>query len=488
MTFKIAIGGIEHETNTFCAGEVQLSDFNIERGHSITDTNRGVRSYIGGMLDAAAALGATVVPTILATTEPAGLISRSAYSRMIDDLIADIDRSLPLDAVVLALHGAGIAEGIGNIEVDICRRVRELVGSDVKIVITLDLHGNLSPKLCEFIDAAFGTHYHPHIDMFERGQDAVNIIPRLLDGSLATKVYIEKLPFLLAPVTTMYGSAAAINEMCRSMEEEPDIVSCTFFHGFPYADSLDTGASVLTVANRDAEKAKDAAKRVSRFVWDSRNEIRAKALTPEEAIRSALTSEDWPVVVLDGADNPGGGCPGDGTYLLSAMLQARLKDACFAMICDPAVVAQARHAGAGATIDVELGGKVDQMHGAPIAATAYIKALTDGRQLRRSPMGQGMQVSVGPTARLQVQGIDIVVVSDRSQVMDPEIFLMHGILVSRYRIVGVKSTNHWRAGFAGLIKRDYLADSPGLMSQDLTRYSYKLIPRPIWPLDQETGY
>lgn len=488
MSVKIAVGGIAHETNTYCSGDAQLSNFDIVRGGSLVDRHLGVRSYLGGMLDSATTLGATVIPTIAAVANPAGIISADAYRIIVDDLLAEINRALPLDAVALALHGAGMARGAENIEVDICKRVRKLVGSNVKIVITLDLHGNLNPKLSQFIDAAFGTHYHPHTDMFERGQDAINIIPSLLDGSIVPKVHIEKIPFLLAPVTTMHGPAAAVNELCRSIEGDPDIVTCTFFHGFPYADTPDAGASVLTVANGDAEKAKVAARRVARFVWNAREELRPESFSPDEAIQSALKSKDWPVALLDGADNPGGGAPGDGTYLLRAMIEAGLKDACFAAICDPQVVAQSHEAGVGATINVELGGKSDRMHGTPIAGAGYIKALTDGHFVQQSQEGRGMQVSVGRTARLQLGGIDIIVVSKPHQVYDPEIFLMHGIDASRFRIVGVKSTNKWRAGFVGLIKRDYVADTPGLMSLNLTRFSYKVTPRPIWPLDQDAAY
>jgi microcystin degradation protein MlrC len=488
MTFKLAVGGIEHETNTFRLQDAKSSDFDVVRGDALILKHEGVRSYLGGMLDAAASLGATVVPTLHADDEPSGIIDADAYAQMVDDLLLHIKRALPLDAVALALHGAGVAHGVSNIEVDICEKVRQLVGPEVKIVITLDLHGNLNPRLSELVDAAFGTRYHPHTDMFERGQDAVNIIPRLLDGSVIPELYIEKIPFLLAPVTTMYGVAAAVNDLCRQFEKDDDIVSCTFFHGFPYVDNSDLGASVLVVANGNAEKAGGAAKQIARLVWDSRETIGAQSFSPEAAVEIALSSGDWPVAVLDGADNPGGGCPGDGTYLLRAMLEADLREACYAAVCDPAVVRQSHEAGVGKTIQITLGGKTDEMHGAPIEANAYVKALTDGRFIRMSAEEKGRSMNVGPTVRLQVGGTEVIVVSERHQVYDPEIFLMHGIDVSRFKIVGIKSTNKWRDGFASIIKRDYLADSPGLMSQDLSRYDYKQIRRPLWPLDKETRY
>ncbi|WP_167481023.1 M81 family metallopeptidase [Mesorhizobium waimense] len=488
MGLKIAVGGIEHETNTFCAGETPLSDFQVERGHEIIDNHWGVRTYLGGMLDAAASLNATVVPMIFAAAEPAGPMSESSYLVFVDELLASIAKSLPLDAIALYLHGAGLATKVGNMEVDICRRIRQLVGYDVKLVVTLDLHGNLNPQLSNFVDVAFCVHNHPHTDAYERGQDAINILPRLLNGSVKPKTHIEKLPLLMVTATTMSGWAADVWALCRSIEEDPDIITCTFLHGFPWADSVDTGPSVLVVANEDADKAKDAAKRVARFVWNAREEIRPKALSPEEAIKAAVKSEDWPVVLVDGADCSGAGCPADGTYLLRAMLEAKLGDTCFAVICDPAVVVQAHQAGVGTTIAVALGGKSDKLHGAPITATAYVKSLTDGRFLIQQPMGRGARVSVGKTARLQIDGIDIVVVSNRYQPLDPEIFLSHGIDVSRCRIIGLKSLNHWRAGFQGIVKHDFLADSPGLMSQDLTRFSYNFVPRPVWPFDRETIY
>ncbi|MDX0266007.1 MlrC domain protein [Sinorhizobium meliloti] len=488
MPLRIAIGGIEHETNTFNVCDAQLVDFDINRANAVIDRNQGVRSYLGGMLDAAAAIGATVIPTINAVAMPAGVISDHAYLTIVEELVAEIKNAMPVDAVALALHGAGVARCALNIEVDICQRVRNLVGSNVKIVVTLDLHGNLSPKLSRLVDGAFGTHHHPHVDEFERGQDAINLIPRLLDGTITPMMHVEKLPFLMTPATTMYGTAADLNALCRSAEEDPEIVSCTFFHGFPFADTPDAGASVLTIANGDADKARAVAERVARQIWNSRRELGAKGLSPEEAVRRALRSKDWPVAVLDGGDDPGGGCPGDGTFLLRAMIEAGVSNACFAVMYDSSVVMQAYEAGIGSTIEIELGGKTDTRHGAPVAAKAYIKTLTDGRYVRQSPMGRGSWESLGRTVRLQIGGIDVIVLSQRDAPSDPGLLLLHGIDVSRYRIIGLKSTNHWRAGFAGLIKADYLADSPGLMSRNLTSFCYHMVRRPIWPLEKNATY
>lgn len=488
MTLKIALGGLSHETNTFQLTDAQLTSFEIERGQTIIDRNQGTRTYLGGMLDAAKEIGATVLPTLSAAATPAGIISEKAYKSLADELLDRLAQAGTVDAVAVALHGAGIAREVGNIEVDICRRVRALVGPATPIVITLDLHANLSPELAEYIDCAFCVHLHPHTDTYERGQDAVRLIPRLMDGSAKPRVHIEKLPFLMTTATTMRGHAAAINDLCRAAEKEAGMITCTYVHGFPYVDSPDSSACVLAVSDGDLAIAKATARRVAQAVWRVRSEIGMKGMAPDEAVRAAVASEQYPVAVLDGGDDPGGGCPGDSTYLLSALIRANVTDTCFAALCDPEVVKQAHKAGVGATIPVELGGKTDDRHGRPIAATAYIKALTDGEFFCQAPMGKGRHIIVGHTARLQIGRIDVVVVSKRYQPIDPEIFLVHGIDVSRYKIVGLKSTNHWRAGFEGIIKHDYLVDSPGLMSRDLKLFAYERVVRPIYPLDEGASY
>lgn len=488
MTFRIAVGGIEHETNTYRASDADLADFHVVRGNDLLSENIGVRTYLGGMLDAAATLDATVFPTLHATAEPAGVISEATYRGLLDELLERLAEALPVDAVGLSLHGAGIARGTENIEVDICRRVRDLVGPDVKIVITLDLHGNLSPELFELVDVASGTRDAPHTDMFERGRDAVSLIPQLLDGSVNPVIHLERVPLLLPPVTTLKGGAAEINRICRSFETDDDVIACTFFHGFPYADTRFCGVSVLAMTNGNATKASEIAKAVARAIWDTRANIPAKSFTPKDAVRLALAETATPVAVLDGADNTGGGCPGDGTFVLRAMLEAKPANSCFGVICDPEVVAQAHKTGPGATIEVLLGGKSDDMHGEPVAVVAYVKTLTDGRFVRTSPAGEGTLENVGRTARLQIEGVDVIVVTKRYQPFDPEIFSLHGIDVRRSKIVGLKSTNHWRAGFEGVVTSDFLADSPGLMSQDVSRFKYEQVPRPVWPLNEETTY
>lgn len=488
MTFRVAVGGIIHETNTYCKDLTRLEEFRQSRGAEIIAANRGVRSYVGGMIDAAEELGATLIPTFLGNATPSGTIAAAAYRSMLDELLAGIRAAMPVDAVALALHGAGVAEGIDDLEGHLCQAVRDVVGPEVKIVVTLDLHGNLTQAMADLVEVALGVHHYPHTDMYDRGYEAVSLIPRLLSGELKPVTHVETIPMLLTTTTTFHGPASAVNELCQELEQQPGIIDCTFFHGFPYTDIPQVGIHILCTANGDRALARETARKVARFIWERREQFRPDTLTPAEAIARALAAEGGPVIINDTADNPGGGSPGDATHLLRAMLEARLENACFGFMYDPEVVAQAHAAGVGSTIQVRLGGKYDDFHGAPLELTAYVKSLTDGRFIRQSPMGQGARVDQGKTVRLQVDGLEIIVASVRSQTLDAEIFLLHGIDVSRCKIVALKSSQHFRAAFEPIARAIVTADSPGLTTLRIEAFPRERTRRPCWPLDPECQY
>jgi microcystin degradation protein MlrC len=488
VSFRVALGGIAHETNTYCTGTTDLAAFRpILRGEHIIATHRGVRSYLGGMIAAAEELGAVLVPTLWAWAEPSGVIAADVYASLLDELLAGISAALPLDAVALALHGAGVAEGVDDLEGHLCRAVRSVVGPAVKIVVSLDLHGNITQTMADAVEGLFGVHEYPHTDMYERGHEAVMLIPRLLAGGVRPVSHVESVPLLLPPSPSGLYPAQAVNRLCAELEERHRLIDCTFFHGFPYADVPLVGVHIVATADGDRALARSCAREVARWVWAHREEFRPTVWSPAEAIRQALALEGGPIVINETSDNPGGGAPGDGTHLLRAMLVARLRGVCFGFIYDPEVAEVAHRVGVGATIAVELGGKADALHGGPLPLTAYVKCLSDGRFVRTA-MGRGAPVDLGKTARLQVDGVDILVSSFREQVFDPEVFLLHGIDVIRYTIVALKSAQHFRAGFAALARAIITADSPGLTTVQIGGFPRRRGPGLLWPLDVGAQY
>ena len=278
-----------------------------------------------------------------------------------------------------------------------------------------------------------------------------------------------------------------IPENCLDLEKRPGVIDCTFFHGFPYTDTPLVGAHLTATTEGDLELARKTAQEAASFLWERREDFRCESLSCEEALERALRVGKAPVVINETSDNPGGGAPGDGTHLLRAMLEAGVKNACFGFIVDGVSARAAHEAGVGATLELELGGRYDELHGAPLAVRAYVKGLHDGH-FRWQKMLRGVQAGLGPMARLVIDGIDVIVTSNRSQTFDAEVFAQLGIDVMRYKLVALKSSNHFRAGFQDLAAQIITADPPGLTTHRIEVFDRKRAPGPLWPLDPDTSW
>lgn len=483
---KIVIAEVMHETNTFSNVPTTRDLFELwewARGEEIVSAHRGVRDFLGGMVDAAEERGIEVVGAFAASAYPAGTITRETYEALRDELLSGIAAAGDADAICLSLHGAGVAEGIDDLEGALLEAVRQQVGYEIPLVVTLDLHGNITDQMIAEADILLGVHLYPHTDCYERGKEAVELAEKMVKGTLVPRMYRAKLPLIVPTSTTNISPAKDINEVCYQWEQKPGVVDCAFFHGFPYTDIPELGVTVVAVTNNDEKLAQQAAEDVARVIWEKREEFSLDILSPQEGLELAKAATAYPVVINETSDNPGGGTPGDGTYLLRAMLEADLEDACFGFIYDPEVAALAHDKGVGSTIQVRLGGKTDQLHGAPIELTAYVKALTDGSFITSSPMGKGSPVHLGKSVRLQANGVDILVCSVKTQVLDEQIFLLHGIDVTKYKIVSLKSSQHFRASFEPIAAQIITVDSPGLTTLQFTSFDYKRLNRPVYPLD-----
>lgn len=491
---RIVIGEIAHETNTFCPGPTTEDHFRARgwySGEDVIARHRGIRTDIGGMIAAAEAGGHEVVPTLTTWAEPWGTISRDTYDRLLGELLAGLRAALdsgPVDAVCLALHGAGVADGIDDFEGALLTEVRATVGVAVPILVTLDLHGNLTQTMADEASVLLGCHFYPHVDMYERGIEAVQLAEQIRRGDFKPAASLVLPPMLISTSTTDISPARDINALCAGWEENPEIVDVTFFHGFPYTDIPRSGVAIIATAKNDPNLAREAATDVARGLWAKRQEFALEPNSPEDAIQQALAVEGRPVVINETADNPGGGAPGDATHLLRAMLDAGLAETCFGCMCDAETAAQAHEAGLGQTIDVQLGGKGGPLYGKTIEAKATVEALTDGKYIATSPMMTGVPWDLGPSARLKIDGIDVVVTTRRSQVFDPEIFRIHGIDVRQCKIVGLKSSQHFRAGFAPIAADIIRADTPGTTSIDLFALPFQRLEGPVWPLQSDTEW
>ncbi|WP_265920350.1 M81 family metallopeptidase [Cupriavidus nantongensis] len=487
---RLAVAGLIHETNTYATestGPTPIAAFRQGFGDEIERACRGTNDAVGGFIEGAARTGVVLQFTYLAQATPSATIEAGAYAQMKQKLLGTIAAALPVDGILLALHGAGVAEGVDDIEGDLLGAIRALVGPDMPIATVYDLHGNMTEAMRSGSDLTLPCKLYPHTDLRERGMEAVDLLLRTIRGELRPVTRIRELPMLSYLVGTQEGTIAEqVNALCRQLARREGVIECSWFHGFPYADIAAPCPVVVCTTDDDAVLAQECAEEVANWIWAHRKAFLPHIVAPSEAVRQALAEPLGPVVLNERSDNPGGGTPGDATHLLRALLEANPPPGvcCFALINDSSVVQQAIRAGVGTTIEVSLGGKLGPFQGAPIEALAYVKAITDGRFVNRpGSMLAGMQFDLGKMCRLEIQGVDVLVASSAQQVFDVEPFLLHGIDVTRRKVVALKGANHFRAGFEALAARIIPVDSEGLSTTDVTLFPRQRLARPCWPLD-----
>lgn len=490
---KIFISQFGHETNTFAADRTDLARFQQYQwcsGESIIEASRGTSNYLTGMVEVAEQQGVEVIPGF-ATFNVGGLILDSVYQEIRENILTSLEACKDdIDGICLSLHGAAVSEGIDDLELDLLRQIRKLVGPEMLIMATFDLHGNISREMTDLLNGVFSVKEYPHIDCVEAGRHAMTMLIKAVSGEYKPCVAYHRIPMMVpcATASTFQSPAKDIKEYIAAYVKDNGLVDISFFHGFPYADLPITGASVVANADGDMEKTQRAANEIGEYIWNRRRDFDSDYLSVDKAMDQALAMEGKPIVINETSDNPGGGTPADGTHLLREMLERDLPDTCFGFIYDPEFVAWAAEAGIGGRVSGLLGGKTDQIHGEPIEVKdAVVKSLTDGSyRTANGVQGYGTRFSIGKTARVQIGNVDVIVGSIRFQTMDDRIFLLNGIAVSDYKIVALKSSQHFRDCFEKLAKGIVTADPPGIHTANFSQLKYDRLTRPIYPLDSNS--
>ena len=487
--FNIILAQFKHETNTFSSKKTDFECFRSREyveGEEILSYYAGTRSEMGGFLDVLAGeKDVHLVPSVAANAIPAGPVTADMWQRIRDMVLATIRETNRVDAVLLCLHGAMVTELSEDGEGDLLEEIRAAVGPQVPIMATLDLHANITQKMLTNCDVFCPYRGYPHADLYERGLEAAGILLRTLRGEIKPVMRWAKQPFLLAAVPTAMPVMNKHVKRAASFEQQPGVLSVSIGHGFFCADIEEAGLTTIAVTDNDPDRAQEIANALADGIWADRSLLQRRFYTPEEAIAQAEREQSWPVIFADVADNPGGGSTGDGTHLLRAMLNAGVKDAAVALICDPESVAAAARAGAGNTVHLWLGGKqCPEILGGPIECDAYVKLLHDGKYINDGPMGGGMPMDLQKSAVLVVDGIEVIVTCNVTQPYDVQIFRSHGIEPLRRKIIVVKSAVHFRAAFEPLAQKVYDIECPGLMPQNPKTMTYTHLRRPIYPLDE----
>lgn len=484
---RIAIGGFVHETNSY--GSVPVTMEVLEEhtceGQRFAGVYQNSNSYVAGFQDAARELGVELVYTRMSSMLPSGPCVKEGFELSRDRIVMltrQAHEEKPLDGICLFLHGAGAAEGYPDVEGEILQALRNALGNEIPIAVVQDLHGNISREMAALSDIMVGCKCYPHTDTRETGYRTFTTLVQSIRQGYRPCQHLIRLPWHMVPAqgTTLEGPAAKVRQLTRELEKD-EVLHVSFFHGFPYADVACAGASVITVA-KNPQAAKKAAQEVARYVWAHLPDFAMELNSAREAVEKALQAPQKPALIHESSDNPGGGTPGDGTFLLRELLKVNVPSA-FSYISDPEVAQQAAKAGVGAKISCVLGGKRDAYHGEPIRLTdAYVKCVSDGYFVRKNPMGKGTKDCMGTTVCLQVGNVSIVVASSRFQGYDDGVFYTAGIDWTQMQILAIKSAQHFKGFWADRPVTIIPCDSPGIQTADLTQLPMEHVDRSYYPL------
>lgn len=498
---RVAIIGVWLESNRFApvAKQADFNDFYELEGDAILAAARERNPFIMGE---AAAFVKTMdatgpwepVPILLAACHPLGPID----GRLLDQYLATIRAGLaaagPLDAVYVANHGAMIATDRDDPDGEIIALAREIAGPEARVVVTLDLHGNISERMVTESDLIVGYRTNPHVDYIERGEEAALGLRLILAGLADPKAAFIRLPLTPASVNLLtasgpYGEMIDLGARRRA-ELAGDILNVSIFGGFVFSDSTKNGVAIVVTARNDLARAQMLAKEIASHGWESRARFR-KQLTPlSTAVAMARDRDRKPVIFSDSGDNPGGGGTGRTTELLSALVWSGAEDVLIGSYYDPPLANAAHAAGLGARIMATFNSHAGLPCDAPFEAEAEVVGLHDGTFVGRLGYAQGRTLRLGPSAALRIGGVTAIVISDRMQTADPMFFEIFGLDIAKAHTVAVKSRGHFRSGFLPFFTPDrvFEVDTQGLTSPVLERIQFSYLPRPSYPLDETTAW
>ena len=420
--------------------------------------------------------GHDVVESVAAFAQPAGPTVRRVYEELRDELLDDLKRALPVDVVLLSMHGAMIADGYDDCEGDTIERVRQLVGPETTIGVELDLHCHITRTMVDNATALVLFKEYPHIDVAERAAELYAICSDAASGKTKPHTAVHDCRMISMWRTPVEPIKGFVQRM-QDLESEDGVLSVSFAHGFPWGDVADVGAKMLVVTDDNPNLGGTIAERLGRELWEMRHAAEAKHYTIDGALDYALAATGGPIVLADVADNAGGGASSDSTFVLQRLLERGVTNVASGCYWDPGAVGLCLEAGEGATLPLRIGGKVGPMSGTPVDLRVTVRKILLAATM---PFGDAT-ARLGDTVWVSADGIDLVLNTTRTQTFHPQAFTQLGIDLSAKKIVVVKSTQHFYAGFAPIAREILYMATPGAVGPDFAAIPFTKLNKPFWP-------
>ena len=487
MAKRVLAARFMHETNTFSRVATDMASFRRRDFHlenEIPAAFRDTRSAFGATFEAADKYGWTLIHPVSASANPSGPVTRGAFEEIAGLIVGAARKQGPVDGVLLHLHGAMVTDEHEDGEGELLRRLRGVIGRDVPVIVTLDLHANVTQAMADHASALIAFRTYPHIDQYERAWQGAELLERAMKGEIQPKTVIARRPTIYGfnHGRTQSGPMVEALKRADGFERTGEALVVSVCAGFTRANIRDVGPTVTVTTDGASPRGQTIAEALMDFAWETREENTATLLPIPQVIELARKGKpgDKPLVVADYTDNPGGGGYGDATAFLKAMVEAKLPSVAFHALADPEAV----QAGIGARTTLTLGGKTDPaMGGGPLTLEGEVTCLTNGKFIAYGAMGGGVARDYGPSMVFRVGGIDIIAITNNGQATDLGQFTSLGIDPARYRTVAVKSMHHFRAAFEPIAREVVLVDTGALCSEIYTPELFTKVRRPIHPLD-----
>lgn len=478
---RVFSGTLATETNTFGPMPTGLASFK-DRAYYPAGKHPDRLTMFSGPLWAARIrgkeLGWELHEGLVAASQPNGITTREAYESLRDELLSDLKSAMPLDMVLLGLHGAMVADGYDDCEGDLLTRVREIVGPDVVIGAELDLHNHLTPEMVQAANLLISFKEYPHTDILERGLELVDLCAATVAGHIQPVASVVDCNMIVMMHTTREPARSFVDKV-SSLEGHDGILSISVTHGFPWGDVPAMGTKMLVYSDGDAQKAHACALKLANELIGLREQLNTAYPDIPTAFDQALTM-DGPVILADGADNPGGGAAGDSTFILAEIFRRNIKNVAIGPIWDPVSVRIAFEAGVGAIIQLRVGGKIGPLSGHPLDVKCQVKALK--RDMVMTALANST-MAMGDSALIDVDGVEMVLVSIRAQAVNTDMFTQLGCELDSKRLIVVKSSQHFYESFTKVTPNVIYVGAPGVVSQDYKTLPFQKIQRPKWPID-----
>ena len=497
MSKRVLIGSIKQESNGFNRNTTPLSVFEkqgIFGGQMIVDAFRDANLELGGFLEVAEQEGWEVIPSVASFAPPAGPVEDTAFDFLCDKLVAACRDAEPLDGVLLALHGSMVVVSHIDAETEIVARVRAVIGEDVPLCVSLDPHCNIGSDMADMVQGMYAFRTSPHVDQRKTGIRTAQMLAACFAKAELSSCVLRRRPMLIgfdgARTYHDHGPMHEAIALASEFEKEQGVLAVSIHAGYSKADCPMIGPSVAVSGFASKKRLTEIADAMMDECWRTRNETSEKVASLDDAAAAlrAHKSGEKPVILGDYGDAQGGGGYGDGTALLSLLLECNVTNAVLSPIYDMDAVQAAIAAGVGATLQIDLGGKFDPDHGGgPVSGEYKVLKISDGNFRYTGPYGTGTKGTFGDSVVLEMAGVRVIVVSVHKGIYDQEQLRIYGIEPAEQDVLVLKSMQGYRGDFQHLASVCLDVDSGGITSPDTSRFDWKHIPRPIWPLDELTS-